>query len=212
MSFSAYSAPHPQTRFSAEFFQHITLADGSHLVTNNFLPSILPKDTVKKWLFTPAIPTTISEIIVASDEEIPCLDDMLPITQAVEKAYVAEGARSICLQIGEKIVRYHLSKIWLIVGVNNHIYNLHAASMLLARVESASLLLPDLIQDLKLNRFSEPLAGFLVTQTPIYSLGCLLDERWAMEDVLNARAELIYFRRAADNLGEEPSFVFLPTA
>ncbi|KAJ7645697.1 hypothetical protein B0H17DRAFT_1148395 [Mycena rosella] len=176
MSFSAYSAPHPQTRFSAEFFQHITLADASHLVTNNFLPSILPKDTVKKWLFTPAIPTTISELIVASDEEIPCLDDMLPITQAVEKAYVAEGARSICLQIGEKIVRYHLSK------------------------------------DLKLNRFSEPLAGFLVTQTPIYSLGCLLDERWAMEDVLNARAELIYFRRAADNLGEEPSFVFLPTA
>ncbi|KAJ7667377.1 hypothetical protein B0H17DRAFT_1142782 [Mycena rosella] len=212
MSFSAYSAPHPQTRFSAEFFQHITLADASHLVTNNFLPSILPKDTVKKWLFTPAIPTTISEIIVASDEEIPCLDDRLPITQAVEKAYVAEGARSICLQIGEKIVRYHLSKIRLIVGVNNHIYNLHAASMLLARVESSSLLLPDLIQDLKLNHFSEPLAGFLVTQTPIYSLGCLLDERWAMEDVLNARAELIYFRRAADNLGEEPSFAFLPTA
>ncbi|KAJ6532813.1 hypothetical protein B0H10DRAFT_2148021 [Mycena sp. CBHHK59/15] len=83
---------------------------------------------------------------------------------------------------------------------------------LLDRVVSYSLLTPDLIEELKLNMFSEPLAGFHVTQAPLYTLTCLLNERWATEDVLNARAELIYFRRASLFLGEEPSFLFIPTS
>jgi hypothetical protein len=65
---------------------------------------------------------------------------------------------------------------------------------------------------LKLHRFSESIAGFHVTDTPLHTLGCLLHERWVLEDVLNARAELIYFRRAALFPEEEPSFVFLPTS
>jgi hypothetical protein len=85
-------------------------------------------------------------------------------------------------------------------------------SDLLDRVIKSSLLLPNLIDEFKRNKFTEPLAGFLLTDTPLYSQGCLLDERWAIEDVLNARAELTYFRRAATKeLGNDPSFLFLPT-
>ncbi|KAK6974204.1 hypothetical protein R3P38DRAFT_2488984, partial [Favolaschia claudopus] len=75
-----------------------------------------------------------------------------------------------------------------------------------------SLLSPALFEKLKLNRFSEPLAGFSVTQTPLYNLGCLLDERWILDDIMKARAEFIYFQRAAMFPGVEPSFIFLPTS
>ncbi|KAJ7448731.1 hypothetical protein FB451DRAFT_1187548 [Mycena latifolia] len=33
-----------------------------------------------------------------------------------------------------------------------------------------------------------------------------------MEDILNARVEVIYFRRGANFIDEEPSFLFLPTS
>ncbi|KAJ6522750.1 hypothetical protein B0H19DRAFT_1277240 [Mycena capillaripes] len=215
MSFAAYTHPHPQTHFSVEYFAGLTVANATYLVENDQLPRILPKDSVKKWVFDQTVPTSISEIILGIDEEIPCLDDILPITQAVEQAFCQEGARSVCVQIGQRIVRYHLSKIHLILGVNNQTYNLEAAASILQKVTSGSqgaLLLPELIEQLKLNKYAEPLAGFHVTQTPLYTLGCLLNEQWAMEDVLNARAEFIYFRRAAMDLGAEPSFLFLPTS
>jgi hypothetical protein len=91
-------------------------------------------------------------------------------------------------------------------------YNLAAAAGLLDGIVSGKLLLPNLIEEFKLNRFSEPLAEFNVTQTLIYMLGCLLGECWAEEDVLNACAEMIYYRQAALFLDEEPSFSFLPTS
>jgi hypothetical protein len=73
-------------------------------------------------------------------------------------------------------------------------------------------LLPDIIEDFNGNKFAESLAGFFGADAPLYSLGCLLDERWAVEDVLNARAELTYFHRAVTKeFGEDPSFMFLPT-
>ncbi|KAJ7212901.1 hypothetical protein B0H12DRAFT_1242346 [Mycena haematopus] len=150
MSFSAYTAPHPKTRFSPEFFASITIAGAAELIRDKQLPRILPKNSVSKWAWDPTEPTVFSEIIVALDEDIPCLEDMLPITQAAEAAYYKEGAHSVCIQIGNKIVRYHLSKLRLILGVNNQAYNLAAAENLLDRVESAALLRPDLIDEFKL--------------------------------------------------------------
>jgi hypothetical protein len=98
------------------------------------------------------------------------------------------------------------------MNVNNQAHNLEAASSILEHVVAGSLLTPNLIEQLKLIPYSEPLAGFHVTRAPIYTLGCLLGEGWATEDVLNARAELLYFRRAAAFFGEEPSMLFLPTS
>jgi hypothetical protein len=44
-------------------------------------------------------------------EVIPCLDDLLPITQAMEFAFSQQGARSVCIQLPHGAVRYHLSKV-----------------------------------------------------------------------------------------------------
>ncbi|KAJ7914655.1 hypothetical protein B0H13DRAFT_1872777 [Mycena leptocephala] len=95
-------------------------------------------------------PATSSEIVVAAEEAIPCSEDLYPITKAAEETYKKEGARSVCIQIGQKVVRYHLSKLRLIIGLNNQIYNLFTAANLLNRVVSASLLHPELIEDFKL--------------------------------------------------------------
>ncbi|KAJ7906954.1 hypothetical protein B0H13DRAFT_1618960, partial [Mycena leptocephala] len=194
MSFSAYSTPHPQTRFSNESFREITVAEADDIVRNNQLPHILPKNTATSWVFTREVPIAVSEIIVAAGEFIPCLDDLLPITQAMEFAFSQQGrALSVfsyptaqCATICQKYIR-------LALNLNNQVNNLHLMSDLLDRVIKSSLLLPNLIDEFKRNKFTEPLAGFLLTDTPLYSLGCLLDERWAIEDVLNARAELTYF-------------------
>ncbi|KAJ6485399.1 hypothetical protein C8R47DRAFT_938823, partial [Mycena vitilis] len=212
MTFAQYATPHPNSPFSAESLQDITVAEASDLIQNNVLPLILPKNTVKLSFFDPRVPVDASEIVLAPNEVIPCAEDMLPITQAMEAAFLDEGARSVCVELPHGYVVYHLSKIRAIMNVNNHLSSLALVARLLAHAKSSSLLLPGLIQELEASRYAEPLAGFHVTETPLYTLGCLLDERWALEDVLNARAELTYFHRAASlELGQDPSLLFIPT-
>src|SRR6266436_2676306 len=60
-----------------------------------------------------------------------------------------------------------------------------------------------------LQYITSPIAGFHVTEFPLWKLGCLLDEDWLEEDVLNAMAELLYFRIAAE--ADDVDFVYLPT-
>lgn len=74
-------------------------------------------------------------------------------------------------------------------NINNHYYNLRSAAHILDHVESSALLLPHLIDELKAVSFMDPLAGFLITNAPLYTLACLLHEGWATEDVLNARGK-----------------------
>ncbi|KAF7354194.1 hypothetical protein MVEN_01107100 [Mycena venus] len=208
MSFTSYSTPHPSTPFSTASLGTITIAQASSLVRGNSLPHILPKNSIRAWVFDQHVPDTVPEITLTAGEEIPCAEDMHPITELMEFAYNDLGARSVFLELPES-----LCAIRLVINVNNQASNLAAAADILDRVESSFLLLPDFIDELKGIKFSEPLAGFHVTQVPLYSLGCLLQERWANEDVLNARAELTYFHRAvAKELGNDPSFIFLPTS
>ncbi|KAJ7601865.1 hypothetical protein DFH06DRAFT_1399924 [Mycena polygramma] len=210
MTFAQYATPHPNSPFSAESLRDITVAEASDLIQNNVLPLILPKNTVKISFFDPRVPVDASEITLAPNEVIPCAEDMLPITQAMEAAFLDESARSVCVELPHGYVIYHLSKIRVIMNVNNHMSSLALVARLLAHAKSSSLLLPSLIQELEASRYAEPLAGFHVTETPLYTLGCLLDERWALEDVLNARAELTYFHRAASlELGQDPSLLFI---
>ncbi|KAF7356409.1 hypothetical protein MVEN_00973500 [Mycena venus] len=190
MSFAAYSTPDPETQYSAEYFAALTITDTHRIIQNNRLPAILPKGSIQNWCWSDTVPTAATDIIVTAADAVPCLEDLLPITQAAEDAF-HENARSICVRIRGKTQRYHFSKIRLIVNINNHAYNLQAVSRILDRVVSSSLLLPDVIEEFKLCKFSEPLAGFCIARTtPLHMLGCLLDEQWVIEDVLNARAEL----------------------
>ena len=48
-----------------------------------------------------------------------------------------------------------------------------------------------------------------MTKFPLWKLSCLLDEDWLEEDVLNAMAEHLYFRIAAE--ADDMDFVYLPT-
>ncbi|KAJ6524883.1 hypothetical protein DFH09DRAFT_937035, partial [Mycena vulgaris] len=212
MSFSEYTNPHHSTRYSAEYFADLTIADADEIIQKNRLPPILPQNSIQKWVFDCAVPTAVSEIIVTAGKAVPCLEDIFPITQVAELAFNEQGARSVCIQIGPNYARYHLSKICLILSINNHTFNMQAASNLLQRVVTSSLLLPHFIEEFKNNKFTEPLSGFHIMQAPLHTLGCLLFEHWAIEDILNARAELAYFRHAAKSLREEPSFLFLPTS
>ncbi|KAJ7681724.1 hypothetical protein B0H14DRAFT_2245095, partial [Mycena olivaceomarginata] len=208
-SFAAYTAPHPKTRFSPEFFASITIAEAADLVCNNLLPCVLPKNSVSKWVWDHTELTAIPEIAITSGESIPCLEDIYPITQKPEAAYYQYTVHLVCVQY-QLIPSFE--SLRLIIAVNNQTYNLIAVANLLGRVVSAPLLLPELIEEFRLSRFSEPLAGFHVTQTRVYTLGCLLNEQWVHEDVLNARAELIYFWCAVLYNDKEPSFLFLPTS
>ncbi|KAJ7027816.1 hypothetical protein C8F04DRAFT_1266601 [Mycena alexandri] len=207
MSLAAYATPHPQTRYSAEFFSALTMAQTPQII----LPKILQEGGLKGFVFTQIEPTAVDEIIVTAGDAIPCVKDLLDIIQQFEDAY-RRGARSVCIGVGSEFKKCHFSKIRLFMNINNNYLPLQWAARMVDRVVSHSLLLPAVIEDFKRCKFSEPLAGFHVTETPLYNLGCLLGEQWAMEDVINARAELIYFRQATKVLMADPSSLFLPTS
>lgn len=54
------------------------------------------------------------------------------------------------------------------------------------------------------------ISGFAIARYPLWTLGCLLDEDWLEEDVLNSMLELQYFRHAARSTDHSP--IFLPTS
>jgi hypothetical protein len=57
----------------------------------------------------------------------------------------------------------------------------------------------------------QPIFGFYVADFPLWKLGCLLNEDWLHEDVVNALAELLYFTEAAKSTSGTPSTLILPT-
>jgi hypothetical protein len=59
---------------------------------------------------------------------------------------------------------------------------------------------------------ANPIAGLCVTDFPLWKLGCLLDENWLEEDVLNGMSELLYFRLAAASKTHCAPFLFFPTS
>lgn len=54
------------------------------------------------------------------------------------------------------------------------------------------------------------ISGFAIAHYPLWTLGCLLDENWLEEDVLNSMLELRYFQHAARSADHPP--IFLPTS
>ncbi|KAJ7224534.1 hypothetical protein GGX14DRAFT_387210 [Mycena pura] len=158
ISYCIYCSP-PANMLLPEYFAHKTVADAAAVVRENQPP----------YIFDRTEPTAISEIILSPGEAIPGLEDLLPITQSAEDKF-QKGACSICLQLlGVGTMRYHLSKLHLILGVNNQGYSLHATSLLLDRVSSATLLL-QLAQ--KCGNYSpQTIWQFFATPLLIYFIG-----------------------------------------
>lgn len=80
---------------------------------------------------------------------------------------------------------------------------------LVYRLTTHMWLAPEFIERLLDECITSPISGFHVTEFPLWKLGYLLDENWLEEDVLNALAELCYFRITADT--DCADFVYLPT-
>jgi hypothetical protein len=53
--------------------------------------------------------------------------------------------------------------------------------------------------------------GFFGSAYPLWKLGCLLDEIWLEEDVLNSLAELLYLNHHIRDVDRAHQFIYLPT-
>jgi hypothetical protein len=113
MLFPKYTTPQPGVQFSAEYFAQLTVFAVDYLVENECLPVVLAKMSIEKWLFDKSIPTAVENTFLAEGELVPCLDDLLQVTNNMEIAYNVHGAHSVVIQFAgmPQPVHYHLSKV-----------------------------------------------------------------------------------------------------
>jgi hypothetical protein len=112
LPYSVYATPRPEAIFSKEYFTSLTVADADALVQRRGLPRTLPKNSIGGLcLFHTEEPVHPSEILLSANEPIPCLEDLLPITQAMEDAYHHEHARAVLVPFNGTVYTYHLSKV-----------------------------------------------------------------------------------------------------
>lgn len=100
-------------------------------------------------------------------------------------------------------------QLQLIKLINNHGDAISKASRLSYHITSYLGLAPDVTEVFDNEPFKSPVAGFHVTDFPLWKLGCFLDEEWLEEDILNAMSELLYFRHSAV---QDANFIYLPTS
>ncbi|KAF8161944.1 hypothetical protein K438DRAFT_1776222 [Mycena galopus ATCC 62051] len=179
--FTNYSSPYPSTLYSATYFSELTFNQAAELD----FPTIYRPNTILAWTFTDDIPTAVDST-VQLDEGIPNSADLLPIQQEMENKY-SESARSVAVKLrvaGQAVTRvYHFSKIRLFVHLNNNKMAVESARALVAHLCTAD----------------------------IVPLSELEDEEWVHNDVLNALAEILYFRQAVLADTSLPSTLILPT-
>lgn len=97
--------------------------------------------------------------------------------------------------------------------INNNITSVQLAKSLLGHLTVTNLLSPSRFIQFQSQRLHQCIAGLRTSSFPLYQLGCLLNETWLEEDVVNALSEILYFRTAASSSapGSNPPFVLLPT-
>ncbi|KAF8129449.1 hypothetical protein K438DRAFT_1999852 [Mycena galopus ATCC 62051] len=93
MNFASYSTPPPGASFSLASLGTITFAQAASLVRDKALPHILPKDSLRRWVFEATVPIAVAEVTLSAGEAIPCAEDMHQITDLMESAYNNLGAR-----------------------------------------------------------------------------------------------------------------------
>ena len=101
------------------------------------------------------------------------------------------------------------SQLQLIRLINNHEDSISKASQLSYHITSYLGLPPDITEVFDNEPFKSSVAGFHVTDFLLWKLGCLLDEEWLEEDILNAMSELLYFCQIAV---QDADFIYLPTS
>lgn len=103
-------------------------------------------------------------------------------------------------------------KLRLFVNLNNYRIPQDYARRLVAHLTTEPCFSPSLVAKFCEFKISSCIAGFSVTDFPLWKLGCFLDENWLEEDLVNGLLELLYFRLAATSFQSHSPFIFLPTS
>ena len=106
----------------------------------------------------------------------------------------------------------HNLKLRLFVNLNNYRIPQDYACRLVAHLTSEPCFSPLLVAKFCELKIASCIAGFSITDFPLWKLGCFLDENWLEEDLVNGLLELLYFRLAATSFQSHSPFIFLPTS
>lgn len=227
--FDSYSSPAADTAYSPQFFQELTFQQATGI---NY-PMIAPSGAIRGWVFSNQIPTTAEAVFVMPNEVVPHLDDLLPILREAREVYSSSRRRAVHISVtldGKHTDNiYHFSKVCnvglhtitvfiidgllqlqLIKLINNNRDAVAKACRISHRMTTDLGLSHTIIDRFENQCLKSPIAGFYCTDFPLWKLGCLLDEEWIEEDVLNGMSELLYFRIAATT--EAITFLYLPTS
>ncbi|KAJ7653251.1 hypothetical protein DFH06DRAFT_994401, partial [Mycena polygramma] len=212
MAFSEYATPVPTLKYSPQYFSSLTFAR----VENLDYPDITTSpSTIERWCFSNDIPTTATGNVIQPGERIPRLQDLLPISRDMERAFT-DGARSVDIVLnvggGQRVnTQFHFSKIRLLIAVNNNHAAILGAQNLLQHIVDSALLSPADLERFRALHIFGSIFGFQSTQFPLWQLACLLGETWLEEDVVNALLELLYLKETM-NSTDDPSLIILSTA
>ncbi|KIJ19113.1 hypothetical protein PAXINDRAFT_69699 [Paxillus involutus ATCC 200175] len=210
-SFAAYSTPKLHAAYSANYFSTLTFESAVHLS----YPVILLVGSIVTWEFCTEEPCTGMATLVLPGELVFDVKDLQPIIQEMEKQY-ANRKCSVRIQYHSSDQPatspspnlYHFAKICCFINIMNHNDAVSFAAKLYHHITMKPPVTLTNVVAFGKEHILCKIQGFHVTDFPLWKLGCLLDENWLEEDVLNALAELLYFR-----IAEKPdtaAFLFLP--
>ncbi|KAF5376134.1 hypothetical protein D9615_007698 [Tricholomella constricta] len=209
--FEAYASPWPSAAYSAEFFSSVTFRSVSELT----YPTIAPEKSLVSFVFEVDVPANAAATVILPGEVIPHLSDVLNISSEMRHAYT-QGMRSVAIHLslpsGDIWRRYHFSKITLFKVINNKKIAIFAAQKLSHHIVSLNSMPTVLRERFLSQRIFTSIRGFHVTDFPLWKLSDLMEETWIEEDIMNALAELTYFKRAALTPSQNPPpYLYLPT-
>ncbi|KAJ7696330.1 hypothetical protein B0H14DRAFT_2243354, partial [Mycena olivaceomarginata] len=205
-----YATPAATLKYSPQYFASLTFARVQELD----YPTIASTSIIERWCFSNEIPTTAAGTVIQPGEHIPCMQDLLPIARKMEKAF-QDGARSVSLVLNvdseHRALQFHFSKIRLLISINNNHSAVFGARNLFQHIVSSNLLSSASLERFGGSRIYTPIAGFKITDFPLWKLACLLGETWLEEDVVNALLELLYLQETIKSAAD-PSLIILPTS
>ncbi|KAJ7690272.1 hypothetical protein B0H17DRAFT_936250, partial [Mycena rosella] len=188
MKFSDYATPRPSLKYSPEYFASLTFEVAQSI---NY-PAIAAPGLITGWCFDSDEPCSADGTLVQPGEVVPHANDLLPISRTMEAAYLA-GSRSVVVNLGERQVPYHFSKVRLLLAIKNNRPAVFSARSLYTHISANNILLPSDLERFQSLRIREPVAGLQVTRFSLWTLVCLLGETW-LDDVVNALLELLYLK------------------
>ncbi|PBK75370.1 hypothetical protein ARMSODRAFT_876387, partial [Armillaria solidipes] len=179
------------------------------------LPRLAPLSSISFWEFSPNVPLSATSTLVSSNDTIFCMDDLRPVIEALQLAFL-QGMWSITitafLDNHHQMFHYHFQKICLSMHINTYYHHIQHAQDLMCHIHDSPdrCILPDDVYSRCIAlQIYKAIAGFHVTDFPLWKLADLLEECWVEEDVMNAAAELVYFQLSVHLTSR--NFLFLPT-